>query len=80
MQERVTTAQLKEETYKEKVEELTTMLIRAITLRGNSSRGFGGNYKRISTDPEKFLGTKKVISKHQQQYLTWYSQLLSVFG
>jgi hypothetical protein len=79
MQERVTAAQLKEEIYKEKVEELTTALTRAIALGGNSSRGSGGNYKRISTDLEKFSSTEKVISKHQQQYLTWQSQLLSVF-
>jgi hypothetical protein len=48
------------------VEELTTVLTRAIALGGNSSGGSRGNYKRISTDLEKFLGTKKVISKHQQ--------------
>jgi hypothetical protein len=79
MQGRATVAQLKEEVYKEKVEELTTALIRAITLRGNGSGGPGGNYKRISMDPKKFSGTEKVISKRQQQYLTWRSQLLSVF-
>jgi len=77
MQEKATKAQLKEEAYKEKVDELTTALARAVTLRGNNS---GGNYKRISTDPEKFPGTEKVISNPQQQYLTWRSQLLSVFG
>jgi hypothetical protein len=66
MQERATAAQLKEETYKYKVEKLTTVLTRAIVLGGNSSGGPGGNYKRISMDPEKFLGTEKVISKHQQ--------------
>jgi hypothetical protein len=48
------------------VEELTTVLTRAIALGGNSSRGSGGNYKRISTDLEKFSGTEKVISKYQQ--------------
>jgi hypothetical protein len=66
MQERATAAQLKEETYKEKVEELTTALTRAIALGGNGSGGSGGNYKRISTDLEKFSGTEKVISKRQQ--------------
>jgi hypothetical protein len=46
------------------VEELTTALTRAIALRGNSSRGSRGNYKRISIDLEKFSGTEKVILKH----------------
>jgi hypothetical protein len=77
MQERATAAQLKEEEYKDKVEDLTTALAKAVTLGGTISRS---NNKRISTDPEKFSGIEKVISKRQQQYLTWRSQLLSVFG
>jgi hypothetical protein len=64
MQEKATAAQLKEEVYKEKVEQLTTTLARALTFGANSSGG--GNHKRILTDPEKFSGIEKVISKRQQ--------------
>ena len=57
MQEKATEAQLKEEEYKEKAEELTTTLTRAITLGGDTGSRGGGNNKRILTDPEKFSGT-----------------------
>lgn len=80
MQQKVTEAQLKEEVYKDKVDELTTALTRAITFGGNTGGRGGNNNKKISRDPEKFSGTEKVISKRQQQYLTWRSQLVSVFG
>lgn len=36
--------------------------------------------RRISEDPEKFSGTEKDISKRQQQYVNWRSQVRRCFG
>jgi hypothetical protein len=36
--------------------------------------------RRISEDPDKFGGTEKDVTKRQQQYVTWRSQIQRCFG
>jgi hypothetical protein len=56
-----------------KVDDLTNALTCSV------SRG-SGQGRRISEDPEKFGGTEKDITKRQQQYVTWRSQIQRCFG
>ena len=43
-------------------------------------RGSGGSGRRITEDPEKFTGTEKDITKRQQQYVNWRSQINRCFA
>jgi hypothetical protein len=55
-----------------KVDTLTTALTQSV----NGSR----SGRRISEDPDKFGGTEKDVTKRQQQYVTWRSQIQRCFG
>jgi hypothetical protein len=68
-QTKVTTLQLR-------IDELTTALTHVASIQpgGNTS------LRRISDDPDKFGGTEKDITKRQQEYVNWRSQLQRCFG
>lgn len=52
------------------------------TLTGltNSQQRNTGGQRRLTDDPEKFSGAEKDISKRQQQYANWRSQIKRCFG